>query len=252
MRMRTNPRASMGLRFNRTAPIVTILIFMSGWLVLDAPIRESAELVSHRTRIAERMDSFPYQLADWVGTDVPVPTAAMEILNPNSLVSRRYRRLNSDDEMIMALIHCSDTRDMQGHYPPICYPARGWNLVDEDVSRIPMTLGSHEVDMSLYRFRRFDRSGLEQTQMVLSMFLLPNGLVMTDMEAIRGRSAGGRALSATGVAQLQMVFSDAADTDSVIEQANSLMKAVPEELISALRAPILARASSNLTEGDTP
>jgi len=252
MKTRMNPRAGVGLKFNRTAPIVTVVIFMSGWFLLDAPVRDKPELVSHRSRIAERMGEFPYQLADWVGTDVPVPTEAMDILNPNSLVSRRYRRLDSDDEVVMALIHCSDTRDMQGHYPPICYPARGWNLKKGEFDRVRVTLGSEDVDMSIYRFRRFDRSGLEQTQVVLSMFLLPNGMIMTDMEGIRGRSAQGRALSSTGVAQLQLVFGKATSTESVIEQANSLMDAMPEDLIVALRAPILAGATSNLTEGDTP
>lgn len=250
MKMRANRSASFGLKANRIAPIVSILVFVIGWFLVDTPFKNDQSILSHRARIAEKMDSFPYQLSDWMGTDVPIPTAAIDILNPNSLVSRRYTRLNSNDNVVMALIHCSDTRDMQGHYPPVCYPARGWNLEEGDIENIPMVLGDTDVVMRLYRFKRFDRTGLEQKQIVLSMFLLPDGLMTTDMEDLKEISSRGRNPSSSGVAQLQMVFNATLDQKTVLEQAGSLMSAVPDDLIKALQAPIYADASSQLTEGE--
>ena len=251
MKLRANRSASFGLKANRIAPIVSILVFVVGWFLVDTPFKNDQSIVSHRERIAEKMDAFPYQLADWMGTDVPIPTAAMDILNPNSLVSRRYTRLNSDENVVMALIHCSDIRDMQGHYPPVCYPARGWNLEEGSVENIPMLLGDTDVSMRLYRFKRFDRTGLEQRQVVLSMFLLPDGLMTTDMQDLKGISSRGTSLSSTGVAQLQMVFNETLDQKTVVEQAGALMSAVPNDLIKALQAPIYTDASSQLTEGET-
>jgi hypothetical protein len=250
MKMRSSRLGSMRLRINRVAPLVSIVLMMGGWFLIDNPLGEDSQILRHRAQIAAQMDEFPYQLDNWWGADVPVPTAAMEILRPNSLVSRRFSRLETSDDVVLALIHCSDLRDMVGHYPPVCYPATGWTLNQDAIEDVQVRLADINVQMRLYRFHRFDQDGLEQEQTVLSMFLLPNGLLLTDMQELKGKSTQGRNMSAIGVAQLQMVFADSPETELVVNHTTELLGAVPMNLISALYAPLNPETPSPSNESE--
>ena len=54
-----------------------------------------------------------------------VPPEAQELLRPNAIFSRRFQRPGEIGVHVL-VVHCSDARDMIGHYPPICYPSSGW------------------------------------------------------------------------------------------------------------------------------
>lgn len=247
MRTRSSKVASLRLRVNRFAPALSIALMLGASFLMANPVAYDQNIVDHRARIAEEMAVFPFQLGQWVGQDVPVPTTAVEILRPNSLVSRRYSRLGTSESVVLAFIHCSDLRDMMGHYPPVCYPATGWTLHEDSVEDVPVSLAGGTAFMRLYRFYRFDDIGLERQQVVLSMFLLPDDLLLTDMEDLRGRSTRGRSMSATGVAQLQLVFAEDPATSSIASQASEMLAAVPPALISALNAPIYPETSDPMT-----
>ena len=250
MKVRSSRLGSMRMRINRSAPLVSIVLMMGGWFLIENPMGEDGQILEHRARIVEEMKTFPYQLDNWWGADVPVPTSAMEILRPNSLVSRRFSKLETSDEVVLALIHCSDLRDMMGHYPPVCYPATGWTLDEEGTEDVLVPLADINARMRLYRFHRFDQEGLQKEQTVLSIFLLPNELLLTDMQELKGRSSRGRNMSAVGVAQLQMVFNDAPETDVVVRQATELLSAVPMKIISALYAPLNEESTSPSNESE--
>ena len=252
MKVRSTRLGMIRLRLNRVAPVLAIVLMTGGWFLIERPMGEDPSIIRHRERIADEVSGFPYQLDNWWGSDVPVPTSAMEILRPNSMVSRKYSRLDGSEEVVLALIHCSDLRDMVGHYPPVCYPAIGWTLEDPEIERIEVRLSDVDVEMALYRFHRLDQDGLEQRQTVLSVFLLPNELVLTDMEELKGRSTRSRSMSAIGVAQLQMVFDDAPGTDRVVEQATELLSAIPKPIVSALYAPLQADPTVRTNESGRP
>lgn len=246
MRTRSSRTATLRLRVNRIAPVLSITLMLAASFLMANPVANDHQIIAHRARIAEELSVFPFQLAQWVGQDVPVPTTAVKILRPNSLVSRRYSRLGTSESIVFALIHCNDLRDMVGHYPPVCYPATGWTLKRDSVEDITVSLADSDVLMRIYRFHRFDQIGLRREQVVLSMFLLPEGILLTDMEDLKGRSTRGRSMSATGVAQLQLVFAEDPATSKIVAQASEMLEAVPPTLVSALNAPVYPGISSPL------
>ena len=85
----------------------------------------------YHARAKATIDAFPYIIGYWTGTDVRVPEAAVKLLRPNALVSRRYTnhspglggRGSAWADLLIS--QCADSRDMTGHYPPICYPSSG-------------------------------------------------------------------------------------------------------------------------------
>src|SRR5580658_8411121 len=68
----------------------------------------------------------------WTGTDVPVAAAATELLRPNTILSRDYVSQSTGQTATLLIVDCSDARDLQGHYPPRCYPAQGQQFLASD------------------------------------------------------------------------------------------------------------------------
>jgi hypothetical protein len=238
MKVYSSKFAQFGVRTNRLAPVFSIIVMLGASFLMANPVDNDSGIAVHRARIAAEMGEFPYQLDAWYGEDVPIPTSAEEILRPNSLVSRRYRRLNGTETIVIAFIHCSDIRDMLGHHPPHCYPASGWSQGSYGTSDLAIKLAGETVLMRAYRFRRLDQIGIEQQQTVLSMFLLPDSRRVIDMGDLSGPSSKGRRSSAMGVAQLQLVFRGNPTNDTLAVLASDLLTHVPRSLIDALDAPI--------------
>jgi len=72
----------------------------------------------------------PVRIGSWNGTDYPLPPSAIELLRPNATLNRVYTN-NMGREVGFLLVQCRDSRDMLGHYPPICYKGQGWEVPEE-------------------------------------------------------------------------------------------------------------------------
>ena len=242
MKLYSSRFARLGLRTNRLAPIFSIVVMLGASFLMANPVTNHTGIHTHRARIAGEMSQFPFQLDDWHGQDVPIPTAAEEILRPNSLVSRRFTRLGSTETVLLALIHCSDIRDMVGHHPPHCYPAAGWTIDAYNTKDLAIRLAGETVLMRAYRFKRMDKIGIEQQQTVLSMFMLPDARRLTDMNDLQGSGASGRRVSAMGVAQLQLLFRGNPTDADLTKQASNFLRHFPQAVVDALDAPVEAHS----------
>ena len=238
MKVHSSQIAQVMLRTNRLAPIFSIAVMIGASFLMAHPVSNEANVLAHRARIADEMSLFPFQLDGWHGRDVPIPTAAEEILRPNSVVSRVFTELGTNNKTVLALIHCSDIRDMVGHHPPHCYPAAGWSIDVAGTQDLAIKLAGETVLMRSYRFRRLDKIGIEQQQAVLSMFLLPDSRRLTDMNDLRASGSQGRRASAMGVAQLQLVYEGNPTDRELTEVANALLRNFPQPLLDALDAPV--------------
>lgn len=178
-------------------------------------------------QVEASLDAVPYRIGPWEGTDIPRPPAAQALLRPNAWLSRSFRDSAGDRQASLLVVQCRDTRDMQGHYPPVCYPANGWEAAnqptDEDVP-----LDGTPIRLRRYEFARrgFDR----QAQVVIySFFILPGKGFALDMDTVRQEAADYRTRS-FGAAQVQVVM------DAGMPQA--LEQAVVAELLVPLKRTI--------------
>jgi hypothetical protein len=85
-----------------------------------ADCRDAAELIPH---------TLP---GGWIGRDVPVPTAATDLLKPNILISRSYQQLRGDSAVGLLLVQTTNRQDLMQHHPPVCYPNQGWHMIGEE------------------------------------------------------------------------------------------------------------------------
>ena len=82
----------------------------------------------------------------------------------------------------LLVVHCSDARDMHGHYPPICYPAHGWSSADRgEPSECTVRVGHRDLRMRIYNFRRSSEVGSTQRLRILNVFQLPDGTTSADL-----------------------------------------------------------------------
>lgn len=216
--------------FNRTAPIICAMILGAIASVgsIDADSIPGAE--AYRLKVKDAIEKIPYRVGTWLGTDVDAPPAAVKLLKPNKLLQRRYVDTVTGLTFNLLIVHCSDTRDMVGHYPPVCYPAHGW--VEDARHATTVTLEGASYPAMDYDFSRVVQ-GAEQKLSVLSFFVLPNGRIVGDREDLDS-AAGRRSASQLGAAQIQIV-GDATASESQRRQA-------VEEFVRAIEPTIRAVA----------
>ena len=184
--------------------------------------------------IAAALDAVPLRLGGWIGTAVPVPTEAAEILHANAILSREYVELGGRRACTFVVVHCSDVRDMVGHYPPVCYPANGWSLQPSEGAPVSIELeGGIKLALQRYRFVRAERDGAVRQMTVLNGFVLPDGSTTTDMRDLMARSER-RTISSQGAAQVQFVFGGDPDLKQADEAAAALLRALPPSLLEKL------------------
>ena len=171
----------------------------------------------HR-RAKAAVDSIPETLdgGRWVSQTEDVPPSATQLLRPNAVLSRRYVKQTADGRQLDAnvlIVQCKDARDMQGHYPPRCYPANGDTLLE----RKPRTWVVDGVSIPgiEYLFSQ-TVAGRNDDRRVYNFFIIPKIPGMPD-RAVRGicpdidaiyKSGEDYQQRYYGAAEFQFVFSN--------------------------------------------
>jgi hypothetical protein len=199
-----------------------------------------AEPFHARARAA--IGSIPPEMdnGNWVSEDVPEPPSATALLRPNAILSRHYLKRLSDGRTLsvgVLIVQCKDARDMQGHYPPRCYPANGATLVEQ----LPRTwlIGGVTISGMEYYFTQLTQ-GRNEDLRVYNFFVIPRipGLadhgvygIYPDIEAVY-KSGEDYQRRYYGAAQFQFVFPNEL-SQSVRDQ---IMTELLENNVSVIRA----------------
>jgi hypothetical protein len=216
--------------FNRFAIILTPILLLGVWLERQTfPSPEDS--APYHERVRAEVEAIPHIAGTWEGVDIDVPKPAQKLLRPNAVLARQYRNRESGDIAALILVHCADTRDLAGHYPPVCYPAQGW--IDRGCREVTVTFGGRDVVLSRYVFSRsmLDR---EATLVVYDFFVIPGKGPVPDMESV-GRAAADYLVRPFGAAQVQVVMHDVLPDDherriaaEILEPASAAIRAIEQ------------------------
>jgi hypothetical protein len=188
-------------KLNLAAPLVTLAL-LAGLGVEEFMRVTPASAEPYHQRIAAVAAHLPYQIDTWIGEDTRVEQAATALLKPNVIISRQYQNVRTGHVARLLIVQCRDSRDMLGHYPPICYPGQGWTegaAVERDAAATNATYPAME-----YEFSRTTAGQLEH-QSVIDFMVLPDGRVVRTMDDLRS-AARKRASRFYGAAQVQLLF----------------------------------------------
>jgi len=139
------------------APLATIVL-LGGMYAQSMDAGGGVNAERYHAAAREAIEGVPERFGDWRGTDVEVPQSAVALLKPNALLGRRYVEEGTGRWANLVIVQCRDTRDMSGHYPPVCYPAHGWTA--REGARTHETVTVAGLEATTYEFMRteFDRA----------------------------------------------------------------------------------------------
>lgn len=215
----------------RRGPVMAVLVSagLLGAAAMSSRVAiDDAAVDAYHTSVREAAERFPLDSGQWVGRDVPLPPSATKLLQPNAIVARRYQSLEREDlSATLLVVQCADIRDMQGHYPPNCYPAHGWG-------RGEVSEGARIGDLPALRYEFVRRADGGQAGItVYNMFILPTGEVTTQMKDVR-RASSDYEMRPYGAAQIQVLFDRSvpeSDHPRVLEE----MRRIADPVVSVLR-----------------
>ena len=217
------------------ATLLVLLALLGDRMLLRmAPTETAAYHVAVRTAV----NAVPQVAGAWVGVDVPVPDAAVQMLHPNVILSRRYQNLSTNEVVALLLVHVRDARDVIGHYPPVCYPGQGYKT--QSATPLEWQAGDLRIAGLEYDFTRERLEGGSRLH-VGNFLIFAGGETCRDMEGVE-RAAQDRRRKFFGAGQVQFVFdprTTAARRKEIVEEF--LRAAEP-----ALRA-IVAREGRSTT-----
>lgn len=202
-------------------PCVATLVMVGGIAAerLSRPTAVDAQEYHERVRLA--VAAFPEQVGDWVGTEIRVPPAALALLKPNAISSRRYEHKTTGQSFEMLIVQCKDARDMGGHYPPVCYPAHGW--IAGPVQPVQWQVESLTIPGMQYTFNQ-SLPGRTAAILVANTLVLPNGQIIPDINGVRSLAADSR-YHFYGAGQVQLVFGDSIPLERRREVIDIFLKA---------------------------
>jgi EpsI family protein len=89
------------------------------------------------------LESFPQQLGDWQGTDVPIPDESLQVLGPGDYMLRAYENQETPQPPVYLFIAYFSTQRAGDtiHSPKNCLPGHGWSPVQS--SRTTLSMPSH-------------------------------------------------------------------------------------------------------------
>jgi exosortase len=214
-------------RTSVTAPVAAVVLLAAALILGGFDAARPASAPEYQARVAAAIRALPYRLGRAVGLDRPVRPGALRILRPNAILERQYLDAGSGEGFGLTIVHCSDARDLEDHYPPRCYPANGWT--SGPAQELALEAQGIEVPARVYRFVRQSDRG-ESRARVLSFFVLPGDTISSDMSAVTAASRS-TARAGLGAAHIMVSFDGGADDDAI----RRLMGPVLEDLLPVVR-----------------
>ena len=203
------------------SPWLTLAMLLGMSHLLPNRSEFSPDSQTRKAQVARAMESVPMFIGRWVGQDKEVPKEAQKLLRPNAILSRIYTSAGAPTTWVV-VVHCSDARDMIGHYPPICYPSAGWREDDVAEPDCNLTADACNIPVHQYRFSRVGEGGRPEMIRIFNAFILPDGRVTRQIEEIN-RQSERLAVSVQGVAQLQVITSATTPLTEAIDAANEIL-----------------------------
>jgi hypothetical protein len=214
--------------------ITVALLLLSGMAVeaLSHPSPEDA--MPYHNRVRRAVATIPIRIGPWVGEDAELPRAAEQLLKPNAQLSRVYQNDETGRRVTFTIIQCRDAGDMQGHYPPNCYPGQGW--IEQETRPVTWQVGDTELPGMEYEFQQLI-GGRVAVVHISNILILPDGQVTRKMRVVRSAAANYRAKH-YGAAQIQFLFgggtASALERQQITEQFLQTIAPVIQEIRSGV------------------
>lgn len=217
-------------------PVFLTLVLLAGLATetLSRPRPKDAD--GYHAKVFQHVHSIPMTIGAWRGEDMPEKPAAIALLRPNAFLHRRYVDTTLNDPrppVDFLFVQCRDARDMQGHYPPVCYPAHGYSHVSDEVAQ--WQVGERTIIGMEYSYSRTE-GGVPTSCVVSNLLILPTGQYARGMDEVR-EAAADYLRHFYGAAQVQIVMDARVAREQRDEVVREFLGAIVGALDSLTAAP---------------
>ena len=225
-----------------------LCLFVLGGIALQQSTRlrpDDAVVTAYHRDAGDVVNAMPWKVealgTTWTAVEHKPETAAVRLLRPNVILSRRYVQNTTSARPLVAellIVQCRDSRDMTGHYPPICYPNIGHQMV-YGTPRKPINVGTERVPFTEYKFEKYTH-GRAETIFVYNFFVVPGRGAVADIKGV-DEAAEDYERRFFGAAQFQVVLQEAVVPDARVREEvfASLLNSHPK-LIATLKTDGMA------------
>ncbi len=186
------------------------------------------------------VDNVPYVIGYWTGKKDEIPAAAQKLLRPNAILSRTYldndpaRYATRHREASLLIVQCRDSRDMVGHFPPICYRAHGKTQDEKASGPRNWDVNGLVIPGYEYQFTQLFQGQTVRTT-VYNFLIVPGSGIVRDMKGVE-QAAEDYQQRYYGAAQFQVVFHGLASADRSREERDEIFKTLMGPNTALIRA----------------
>jgi hypothetical protein len=197
------------LAFVLTPPVLSVSLLIGIFAEQRGHLKPQ-DVEPYHTRAKDAVDHVPYVVGTWTGQDQEITVAAQKLLRPNAILSRMYIDTAPSDyrtqqrAATLLIVQCRDSRDMVGHYPPICYRAHGMTLDEKYCGPRDWTVNGTRIPGYEYQFTEVFAGQTSRTT-VYNFLIVPGRGIVRDMKGVE-QAAEDYQQRYYGAAQFQVVF----------------------------------------------
>ena len=134
--------------WNARFAIVALLL---GSTTLFLQARACRQFVPERIALA----SFPVELKNWRGADIPIATEDLQTLGPGDYLQRRYSNTLAASEMDLYIAYHANQTAFNHHLPQDCLISSGWSTVESGITTLALP-GNSPFSANRYLIARGD------------------------------------------------------------------------------------------------
>lgn len=130
------------------------------------------------------LSSFPMQVGDWAGKDVPIPPSVQRVAGNDDFLNRLYINESNRQWANVYVAYSARPRTMSGHRPQVCYVGGGWIHDSTKQSQVFSNAGL-AIPCLIHRFHK---PVPENTEIVVLNYYILNGQLTCDESSFSGVS----------------------------------------------------------------
>ena len=144
--------------------------------------------------------SFPMQIGDWMGQEVPMDEDVVRATDTDAHISRRYSHANGVEGVSLYVACGVRARDLMPHRPEVCYTGAGWTVVEHITVELHLADG---IALPCSRYL-FSRGALSTEKVLVLYYYIVDGQYCGDVSLLRSQAWRGSG-TVDYVAQVQVV-----------------------------------------------
>jgi len=162
------------------APVISLAL-LSALTARELTYPRATDATPYHHSVRDAAAEVPHRQGGWIGSDIEPMEAAVRLLKPNYILNRRFINKELDAAATVLIVHCTDARDLAGHYAGNCYPAHGWKETEKKPWR--QQIDGLDIQGVFYTFEIAQPGGRHELW-VANFMLLPDGQIVDDMQAV--------------------------------------------------------------------